>query len=133
MDSLLQTGHHFKFTGGEPTLNPYLKRDLQIVRDKGGIIYLDTNCSIADIIEDLLSKNLVDVLGISLKGLSKLEAQKKSRVSNATLCWDNVWKVIGVASSAKAEVIVTYVVNQDFSFTTLKNFLAFWNLIPKSI
>lgn len=127
---LLQTGHHFKFTGGEPTLNPYLKRDLQIVRDKGGIIYLDTNCSIADVVEELLAKNLVDVLGVSLKGLSKREAQKKSRVSNTTLCWDNVWKVIDAASRARAEVIVTYVVNQDFSFTTMEEFASLLEPYP---
>lgn len=122
VDRLLQTGSQFKFTGGEPTLNPYLKRDLQIVREKGGIIYLDSNCSKVDIIEDLLTAGLVDVLGVSLKGLTESEAQKKSCVANAALCWDNVWRAIDAASKTPTEVIVTYVANQDFSYERLMEF-----------
>ena len=71
---LIKKGNMFKFTGGEPCLNIYLEEELQIVKQNHGIVFLDTNGSLTAIVEKLLKKNLVDVLGVSLKGLTKEEA-----------------------------------------------------------
>lgn len=119
IDTLLKTGKSFKFTGGEPTLNKNLKRDLTVVRNKGGIIYLDSNCSNVTVIKDLIESNLIDVLGVSLKGLSREEAVLRSGVKKSELCWDNVWKSIQIASNSNAEVIVTYVADDNFSYEKL--------------
>ena len=37
---LMQFGKNFKFSGGEPTLNPRVEWDLQVVKDLGGTVFL---------------------------------------------------------------------------------------------
>lgn len=56
VDELLEKGSNFKFTGGEPTLNPKLQKHLQIVKSKGGYIYLDSNGSNPQILENLMDE-----------------------------------------------------------------------------
>ncbi|PWB02110.1 hypothetical protein C5O24_12675, partial [Paramuribaculum intestinale] len=68
-------GNAFKFTGGEPTLNPKLIDDMEVIRDLGGFIYLDTNGSRPDIVGKIIDRKLVDVLAVSLKGLDFVTAQ----------------------------------------------------------
>lgn len=123
VDSLMPLGKSFKFTGGEPTINPLLERDIEIVKNKGGTIYLDTNGSNCKVVENLLNKDLIDVLAISIKGLTKEEAIRNSQCSSVSLCWDNVWKSIELGTKSKnTEVIVTYVCNQYFSYEKLCDF-----------
>lgn len=92
VNKLLPTGQMFKFTGGEPTLNPELERDLSIVKQAGGTCFVDTNGSFPMLIEKLIQTNLVDLFGISLKGLSAAEAVKRSGTRNEESCWGNVLK-----------------------------------------
>lgn len=107
---LLKYSKNFKFTGGEPTLNPYLAELMRIVKLYGAHTYLDTNGSNPRKVKALIDEGLVDVLGISLKGLTKEESVKTSNITNNKLCWDNVWESIKIGSKCnKVKVIVTFV------------------------
>lgn len=89
----------------------------------GGIVFLDTNGSMLNIIKKLLRENLIDVLGISLKGLTEQEALKTSGVKNPILCWYNVLETIKIASNCEnVRVIVTYVAFDDFDYMKLCGF-----------
>ncbi len=107
---LLRYSKNFKFTGGEPTLNPYLPELLKIVKIYGAQVYLDTNGSRPHKIKTLIDEGLIDILGISLKGLSGDEAAETARITNKKLCWDNVFESIKIGSQAEnIKVILTYV------------------------
>ena len=111
----MRYGNGFKFTGGEPTLDPYLYKSLKFLKEKEAQIYLDTNGSNYKILQSLMKNSLIDVLGISLKGTTKMEAMKKSGV-NGVLCWDNVLKSIKSAEEIGIrQIIVTYVCFSDFN------------------
>lgn len=123
VNKLLPTGQMFKFTGGEPTLNPELERDLSIVKQAGGTCFVDTNGSFPMLIEKLIQTNLVDLFGISLKGLSAAEAVKRSGTRNEESCWGNVLKSISIISNnSAADLIVTYVCYDDFETRYLDEF-----------
>lgn len=115
LTELLKHGNGFKFTGGEPTLAPFLYESLKFLKERGAQIYLDTNGSNYKIIQSLISDSLIDVLGISLKGTTKMEAMEKSGV-DGELCWDNVFKTIQIAKDLGIkQIIVTYVCFSDFN------------------
>ncbi len=107
---LLKYSKNFKFTGGEPTLNPFLPELMRIVKLYGAMVYLDTNGSRPDKIKPLIDEGLVDILGISLKGLTPEEAAQTARITNHKLCWDNVFESIRYGAENKnVKVILTYV------------------------
>jgi wyosine [tRNA(Phe)-imidazoG37] synthetase (radical SAM superfamily) len=109
LDELFKTSKNFKFTGGEPTLNPKIIDHLSNVKKRGGFVYFDSNGSNPDVIEKLLHLKLIDVLCISLKGVTKEEAVQVSR-SYSTLVWDNVFNTLQIAGSyKKVHIIVTLV------------------------
>lgn len=114
-------GNCFKFTGGEPCMNSCLEKDLRIIKKIHGNVYLDTNSSNPKKIKNFLENDLIDVLAISLKGLSSEEAKKNTGVS-VKLCWDNVLETINIASQYKVKTTITYVCNQEFSYDKLLGF-----------
>ena len=117
---LLNSSIMFKFTGGEPCMNTHLEDMLKIVKNHNGIVFLDTNGSYTDKIKLLIDKNLIDVLGISLKGLNKDEAVKTSGIKNEKLCWDNALETIKYASQKKnIRTIITYVAYNDFNYKNI--------------
>ena len=59
---------------------------------------MDTNGSFPMLIEKLIQTNLVDLFGISLKGLSAAEAVKRSGTRNEESCWGNVLKSISMTN-----------------------------------
>ena len=120
--NLLKDGSRFKFSGGEPTLDPQLSTALNIIHDLGGFVFLDTNGSVPTVIERLIDKKLIDVIGISLKGVSRREAMDVSQTTNGNLCWDNVLKSIELASFAKLRTIVTYVFWNNKNYDDLERF-----------
>lgn len=123
MLTLLSSSCHFKFSGGEQTLNPFLQEDLKIVKELGGLTFLDSNGSHPNIISNLIDEQLVDVLGISLKGLSENEALATSQVKKSQLCWQNVLDTIKIATQkASLRVIVTYVFYNSANIDTLDRF-----------
>ena len=75
------------------------------------------------LIEKLIQTNLVDLFGISLKGLSAAEAVKRSGTRNEESCWGNVLKSISIISNnSAADLIVTYVCYDDFETRYLDEF-----------
>lgn len=120
---LIKKGSMFKFTGGEPCLNKYLENELKIIKQNNGIVFLDTNGSLPVIVENLLKKNLVDVLGVSLKGLTEEEATNTAGIKNSNLCWDNVLKTIAISSEYKnVRTIVTFVAYNNFNCEDMQKF-----------
>lgn len=112
VNKLLYRGNGFKFTGGEPTLNPNLKRDMKIVKNRGGIIYLDTNGSRPFVVKELLAEGLIDILGLSLKGLTKEECIKCTQIKNPELAWNCLFEILEISSMYKnVRTILTYVVH----------------------
>ena len=119
---LLPLGNAFKFTGGEPCLNPELFQMLEIVKDQGGICFLDTNGSMPNKVTKCIDAGLVDVLAVSLKSLELDKICKTTGISNKNLCWDNVCETIAYASASNTKTIVTKVIYDDFSYNELEAF-----------
>lgn len=120
---LLRYGNKFKFSGGEPTIYKELPRHISIVKEMGGYVFLDTNGSRPNVIGHLLDNHLVDVIGISLKGLSIEDAMKRSNIRNGQLCWGKVLRSIELASSyADVRVIITYVFYNNAGLAELERF-----------
>lgn len=89
----------------------------------GGYTFLDSNGSKPQVIRELINERLVDVLGISLKGLTADEAANVSHVRKTELCWENVLETIKFASQTPdLRVIITYV------FLILQTFIHLRNL-----
>lgn len=129
---LLEKGKAFKFTGGEPTLNPDLFDLLRIIREQGGRTYLDTNASNLNVMKKIVDARLIDVLGVSLKGLCEEEALQCTGISNSALCWANVLENIKYAcNQGVPEVIVTYVCFEDFTYEKLCKFALIFNDNPR--
>jgi pyruvate formate lyase activating enzyme len=55
-------------TGGEPTLQPGLPDFLQLLKNTGFLIKLDTNGSNPDLLKDLAGKGLIDYVAMDVKG-----------------------------------------------------------------
>lgn len=125
---LIRLGTMFKFTGGEPTLIPKLKSMLKIVKDQNGIVFLDTNGSRDKYVINLINNNLVDVLGISIKGFNAEVTSATSGV-NKEKCWDNVLNVIRKATKHSVRLIITYVAYNDIDASDILDFLNFINII----
>lgn len=104
-------------------MNPYIKQMLEVVKRNEGVVFFDTNGSMVNVISDLLKSNLIDVLGVSLKGLTPEKAMETSGVKNRIMCWDNVLKTIKMATEYQnVRVIVTYVAYDNFSYENLCEF-----------
>lgn len=129
--SLIPSGLGFKFTGGEPTLNPGLLDSLRCVKNHGGAVLLDSNGSNFEVIRTACDEGLLDILGISLKGLTPEEAINVSGVKQQNLCWDNVLKTIHyVAKAGRADVIITYVVDSRTALSDLNRFIELFRSEP---
>lgn len=120
---LMQSGKNFKFSGGEPTLNPRIEWELRVVKDLGGTVFFDTNGSNCDKVKALLDKGLIDVLAVSLKGLTKEECLKTTELKNPIFCWDNVFKTIEYGANASGvKVIITHVCYNSVNLSELERF-----------
>lgn len=129
VSQLLMQGNAFKFTGGEPTLNPKLIDDMEVIRDLGGFIYLDTNGSRPDIVGKIIDRKLVDVLAVSLKGLDFVTAQHTSQCINKSLCWDNVFKSIKLGLNAGIPTIVTHVYDASVTESAILSFFKLFSRV----
>ena len=94
-----------------------------IAKKHGGAVLVDTNASNYEMIKQACDEDLIDVLGISLKGLTPEEAMSVSGVSKRQLCWDNVLKTIRYAAdSSNTDVLIAYVVDRTTSRSDLDRF-----------
>ena len=128
---LIRYGNRFKFSGGEPTIYNELPRHIRIVKEMGGFVFLDTNGSRPNVLCQLLDNHWVDVLGISLKGLSIEEAVSNSNARDGKLCWDNVLQSIELASlHPDVRVIITYVFYNNAGSPELERFSGIISCYP---
>lgn len=120
--SLMKYGTRFKFTGGEATNNPNLTEAMQIVKQLGGYIFLDTNGSRPQLVKELIDKKLVDVLGVSLKGIDAQKVLSVTRCKKEEICWNNVFETIEIGNSSSIRTIVTHVFYNDAGMDELNAF-----------
>jgi len=69
-------------TGGEPTLQPKLRRLMEVVREAGFQTKLDTNGSNPDVLRSLLDAGLLDYVAMDVK--SCLDEHSYCRITNAS-------------------------------------------------
>ena len=86
-------------TGGEPTLSKDLPEFLQKIKECGFSIKLDTNGSSPEIIEGLLSKNLLDYVALDIKTSPKL--YPKLTLSDIT--FDKILKTLSLIKESEIE------------------------------
>lgn len=125
VDYLLPFGEAFKFTGGEPCLNPELVQMLEIVKGKGGLCFLDTNGSLPNVAKRCMDAGLIDVLAISIKDLDQNSICESAGIANKKLCWDNVRETISYAAQKNISTVVTKVIYDSFTYEELEQFAAF--------
>lgn len=125
---LIKTSKYFKFTGGEPTLNKNLVRDISLVKKHGGHVFLDSNGSTPKLIETLIKDDLIEVLGISIKGISAEIAERTANIKNRNLCWENVFETLNIASKYHIKTIVTMVF---YKGVPIENLITFVDLLEK--
>lgn len=127
---LAASGRNYKFTGGEPTLDPRLPDYLRLAKSFGGVIFLDSNGSRPDVLRPLLEAGLVDVLGLSLKGVTPEEAEVTAGVPRK-LCWDRPLESVRVGLESGARTIVTLIVrNGQDAAARLEEF---YRLMPEGV
>lgn len=127
--SLFPYGNRFKFSGGEPTLDGSLSDKVSFVKQSGGYIFLDTNGSRPSVVESLLSRGLVDVLGVSLKGVTPDQALTTAAIRDRELCWDNPLRTISLSRYfPQVRFIITHVFSDSSDLSELGQFS---DLLPK--
>ena len=84
-------------SGGEPTIQTDLLKFIRNVRDLGYKIKLDTNGSRPDIIEKLISENVLDYIAMDIKA----PLDKYSCLSGVEVETNNILKSIEIISSAE--------------------------------
>ncbi|MDY6821098.1 MAG: anaerobic ribonucleoside-triphosphate reductase activating protein [Deferribacterota bacterium] len=72
-------------TGGEPLINPHIKNVLTQLKDMNIMVKLDTNGSLPNRLLTLLDNNLINFIGLDLKGLNTRDIQYITRNKNYTL------------------------------------------------
>lgn len=94
-------------TGGEPTLQPDLSGFIKEVRSIGYKIKLDTNGSRPEVIEKLISDNVLDYIAMDIKA----PLDKYSLLSGVEVLTENILQSIEVIAGAKviSEFRTTYV------------------------
>lgn len=77
-------------TGGEPTLQKYLKEFIIKVRSMGYSVKLDTNGTNPDVLDELLSEGLLDYVAMDIKNAP----EKYSLTAGANVDINNIFKSI---------------------------------------
>lgn len=83
-------------TGGEPTLQPDLAKFLKKLKNLGFLIMIQTNGSKPAVIQDLISRKLVDYLTLDIKGDFK-NYQNFTGVKNCASEVEKTLKIIGTS------------------------------------
>jgi len=86
-------------SGGEPTLSKDLPEFLEKIKKCGFCIKLDTNGSSPEIIEDLLSKNLLDYIALDIKTSPKLY----SELTFSDITFDKILKTLSFIKKSEIE------------------------------
>ena len=86
-------------SGGEPTLMPDLEDKIRKIRELGYLIKLDTNGTHPEVVEDLISKGLLDYIAMDVK--SSLE--EYSRFTNNKVFFNKVKESIELLKQNKVD------------------------------
>lgn len=121
-------GNRVKFTGGEPTLNPHLLKILRFTKSIGYSVFLDTNGSRPETMGQILGERLVDVVGLSIKGVDKRSAMDVTGV-DASLCWTLPLQTMRLVADSGTTLLVTYVLNDH---TAVHDLSRLSDLVPSS-
>lgn len=105
-------------TGGEPTLYPDLIHFIEEIKDMGLLVKLDTNGSNPDMLNKLLSLNLIDYVAMDIKN-SKEKYGVTTGLTSISL--DNISKSISILLSTD--------INYEFRTTVVKEFHSSEDLI----
>ena len=99
------------FTGGEPTLEPNLKKHIQRVKELGFLIKLDTNGTNPEVVKDLYENHLIDYVAMDIKN-SFVKYAMTVGVKNAFL--DKISQTI--------EFLMTSGIDYEFRTTLIDEF-----------
>lgn len=115
-------------TGGEPTLQPDLITLIREIKNMGLLVKLDSNGSQPAVLDDLLSKNLLDYIAIDIKssfnkypivcGLTDLENDPdmiKSLINNVKTSVSMVKKLNSIPYEFRTTVIREYHDEEEFN------------------
>ncbi|KLO25114.1 MULTISPECIES: anaerobic ribonucleoside-triphosphate reductase activating protein [unclassified Marinitoga] len=97
-------------TGGEPTIHNDLPNFITKIKDLGYLVKLDTNGTDPEIVEELISKNLIDYVAMDVK--AKLENYCKL-INVQENYWNTISRTINILRSSNIdyEFRMTYVPN----------------------
>lgn len=84
-------------TGGEPTIHKDLPRFLEKIKKQGFSVKLDSNGTNPEMLEKLLSENLVDYLAMDLKA----DKENYSYVTGADVSLENIEKSVNILLRGK--------------------------------
>lgn len=128
VQELIPESRFFKFSGGEPTLIPHLPDYLSVIKDEGGLVYLDTNASRVDMVLELVRAELVYGVGVSLQGVTREEAVWAAGIKNANVAWDKPLQTIKEALRANDTLIIPVTLTV-FNQVTAEQIAAFADLL----
>jgi len=86
-------------TGGEPTLSGDLPEFLKKIKEHNFFIKLDTNGSSPQVVEDLLSKNLLDYIALDIK----TSPQLYSKLTLSDISFDVILKTLSIIKNSGIE------------------------------
>ena len=100
-------------TGGEPTLQKYLKEFIKNIKDLGFVVKLDSNGTNSKILEELLKENLLDYIAMDIKA----PLEKYEQIVNCNVNIENIKKSIDLIMNSNIEY--------EFRTTVLKSQLSY--------
>lgn len=86
-------------SGGEPTINEDLENFIKKVKEKGFLVKLDTNGSNPNVLEKLLSENLLDFVAMDVK----TSLEKYGEITQGNVNIKNIEKSIEVLKKSKID------------------------------
>ncbi|MCX6723826.1 MAG: anaerobic ribonucleoside-triphosphate reductase activating protein [Candidatus Staskawiczbacteria bacterium] len=104
--------------GGEPTINKELAQFIEKIKILGYFVKLDTNGSNPEILEDLISKNLIDYVAMDIKASPKNPAYQSLMTEGITI--DKIKESVGFLKNGKLDfefrttVVPTIHTKEDF-------------------
>ena len=100
------------FTGGEPTLNKYLKEDIRRIKELGYLIKLDTNGTNPEILKELIDEGLINYVAMDIK--NDLNEEDYSLTTGVIVPLDKVLESIRILENSGIEY--------EFRTTLVKEF-----------
>ncbi|HAM38707.1 MAG TPA: anaerobic ribonucleoside-triphosphate reductase activating protein [Elusimicrobia bacterium] len=96
----------FVITGGEPTVNPNLKKIITEIKNNGFKVKIDTNGSNPDIIKNLIYEGIIDCVAIDIK--TSLDKSKYNNACGIKVDLDAVERTIDMLLNVDKSVEVMF-------------------------